>query len=134
MRIHRKPVVAALALVLLNGAASLGGHQQSETPTRVVHIVAERFTFTPSRITVDEGTTVELRITSDDTAHGFKLTGPGSIDVEIPKRGRGDRRVVFTATEVGSYTFECSRVCGAGHGFMRGTLQVKTRGPQGARP
>ena len=62
-----------------------------------------------------------------DTAHGFKLAGPHNIDVEIPKRGRGDRRVVFTPSEVGTYTFECSRICGAGHGFMRGTIHVKAR-------
>lgn len=126
----------ALLVTLLAAptAIAVDGHQQSSTPTRVVHIVAERFSFTPSRITLDEGETVELRITSDDTSHGFKLTGPAAVDVEIPKRGRGDRRVLFTGTEPGKYTFECSRVCGAGHGFMRGTLQVKAREPQGARP
>lgn len=125
-----------IVLVLLLAAAAGGardGHSQDAQP-RVIHIVAERFAFTPSRITVDAGTTVELRITSDDTAHGFKLAGPSIIDVEIPKRGRGDRRVVFTAADAGTYTFECSRVCGAGHGFMRGTLQVKAREPRGARP
>jgi cytochrome c oxidase subunit 2 len=124
-------------LTLLLTAVAVGpldGGWQGDTPPRVIHVVAERFTFTPSRISVEAGTTVELRITSDDTAHGFKLNGPSAIDVEIPKRGRGDRRVLFTAVDAGTYTFECSRVCGAGHGFMRGTLQVKARETQGARP
>jgi cytochrome c oxidase subunit 2 len=124
-------LVTLLAVIT---ATAVNEHQQSSAPARVVHIVAERFSFTPSRITLDAGETVELRITSDDTSHGFKLTGPAAVDVEIPKRGRGDRRVLFTATEPGSYAFECSRVCGAGHGFMRGTLQVRAREPQGARP
>ena len=119
--------IATLAFAVLASAASLGGHQTQVTSPRVIHIVAERFSFTPSNITMEEGTSVELRITSDDTAHGFKLAGPDNIDVEIPKRGRGDRRVVFTPTVVGTYTFECSRVCGAGHGFMRGAIQVKAR-------
>lgn len=117
--------VAALGMVMLVAAASPSGSQSP--PARVVHVVAERFSFTPSEITVDQGTLVELRLTSDDTAHGFRLIGPGDVNVEIPKRGRGDIRVTFEAKEPGTYTFECSHVCGAGHGFMRGTLRVKAR-------
>jgi cytochrome c oxidase subunit 2 len=116
--------LGAITLVLFAGAA--GGGQP--TPPTVIHIVAERFAFTPSEITVSQGATVELRVTSDDTAHGFRLLGPEEVDVEIPKRNRGDVRVRFEAREPGRYTFECSRVCGAGHSFMRGTLQVVARG------
>lgn len=117
-----------LAVVVLLASVAASSGPQSPTPApRVVHIVAERFSFTPPNITMDEGTSIELRITSEDTSHGFKLSGPDNIDVEIPKRGRGERRIVFTPTEAGTYTFECSRVCGAGHGFMRGTIRVKAR-------
>lgn len=125
-----------LAMVLLI-AASTGSRGTGERPpasaTRVVHVVAERFSFTPARITVDQGATLDLRITSDDTSHGFKLTGPHATDIEIPKRGRGEARVTFEATEPGSFRFECSRVCGAGHGFMRGTIEVKPRVPESDR-
>jgi cytochrome c oxidase subunit 2 len=114
-------------LIALAMAAAASGDQDSSP--RVIHIVAERFLFTPSEITVEEGTRVELRITSEDTSHGFRLLGPGDIDVEVPKRGRGDVRVMFEAREPGEYTFECSRVCGAGHSFMRGTLRVRMRRP-----
>jgi heme/copper-type cytochrome/quinol oxidase subunit 2 len=74
---------------------------------------------------VDRGESIELRITSEDTSHGFRLIGPGEVDVEIPKRGRGDVRVRFEASEAGTFIFECSRVCGAGHAFMRGTIHVR---------
>jgi cytochrome c oxidase subunit 2 len=110
--------------------AVLGVPASGQNPSRVVHVVAERFSFTPSELTVDEGTVLELRISSDDTAHGFKILGPpgaSDINVEIPKRGRGDVRVTFDAKEPGTYVFECSRVCGAGHGFMRGTIRVRPR-------
>ena len=122
----RRPT-AVCGLLLLAMPVMAAGHQDAPVPARVIHVVAERFLFTPSDITVDEGSVVELRITSEDTNHGFRLIGPGDINVVIPKRGRGDIRVRFEAMEPGRYTFECTRVCGAGHNFMRGTLRVKGR-------
>jgi cytochrome c oxidase subunit 2 len=88
-----------------------------------VRITAERFNFNPSEVTVSEGTTIEFHLTSDDTAHGFRILGQ-SVDVTIPKRGRGEATVTFTPPKPGSYTFECSRMCGAGHSFMRGVIKV----------
>ena len=121
----RAPVVCGVTLMLAMTAAAFG--DQGSPPARVIHVVAERFVFTPSEITVEEGDAVELRLTSEDTSHGFRLSGPGDVNVEIPKRGRGDIRVMFDAKAPGEYTFECSRICGAGHNFMRGTLRVKAR-------
>jgi cytochrome c oxidase subunit 2 len=114
----------ALALVLVSATAGQG---QPAAQPRVIHVSAERFAFNPSEITVDEGTVVELRLTSDDTDHGFRVHGLGDPNVAIPKRGRGDVRVTLEANEPGNYTFECSHVCGAGHGFMRGVIRVKPR-------
>ena len=110
-------------------AASRAGDGQ-ETPVRVVRMTAERFTFTPAEVAVDAGVEVEFRLRSDDTLHGFRIAGH-AIDVAIPKRGRGETTVRFTPPGPGRYVFECSRMCGAGHGFMRGTLIVRERG--GAR-
>jgi len=89
---------------------------------QVIEISAERFSFYPSRIEVKAGTLVEFRLTSEDTAHGFHIVDT-DVDVEIPKRARGSISVRFRA-ETGRYTFECSRVCGAGHAFMRGEIVV----------
>jgi cytochrome c oxidase subunit II len=111
-------------------ALVLTASPDGQTATKVVDVVAERFSFSPSDIVVEPGTALELRITSEDTIHGFKVSGPSGstdIDVEIPKRGRGDVRVTFAPKEAGTYVFECSRVCGAGHGFMRGTIRVRAR-------
>jgi cytochrome c oxidase subunit 2 len=118
-----------LSVLALAGGGSSSGQSQAGAP-RVVHVTAERFAFSPSEITIDQGTVLEIRLTSDDTAHGFKIVGPSGptdINVEIPKRGRGDIRVSFDAKEPGTYVFECSRVCGAGHGFMRGSIKVKAQ-------
>ena len=125
MQDRRFRALLGLAGVLLV-AVPLRGHQDRPV-ARVVYVVAERFSFTPSEITIDQGSRVELRIKSEDTTHGFRLIGPGEINVEIPRRGRGDARVAIEIAEPGDYVFECSRLCGAGHGFMRGRLRVRAK-------
>lgn len=113
-------------LMLISGALSAPGSRGPAAPpqeTTVVDVAAERFAFTPSEIRVKTGMRVEFRLKSDDTDHGFRIIGT-SINVRIPKRGRGTATVEFVPAQAGRYTFECSRLCGAGHSFMRGTLIV----------
>lgn len=93
---------------------------------RVVNVTAERFDFNPSRITVAPGEEIALHLTSDDTAHGFKISGT-DINIQIPKRGQGEAVVKFKADGAGPWKFECSRMCGAGHHFMRGEIVVKEK-------
>lgn len=100
------------------------GQESKERKTQKVNMVAERFNFTPSQIKVKEGTILEITLSSDDTFHGFRLP-VANINQIIPARGRGSVRVVFDAKEKGSYAFECSRPCGAGHTMMRGVIIVE---------
>jgi cytochrome c oxidase subunit 2 len=97
-----------------------GFSQTNSQDTQVIEISAERFSFNPSEIRVKAGTQLEIRLTSEDTMHGFRILGT-DIDLELPKRGRGVASVMFQPT-AGRYTFECSRLCGAGHSFMRGVI------------
>jgi cytochrome c oxidase subunit 2 len=108
-------VVMSEGTVLPAGASAKAGQD-----ARVIEIAAERFAFTPSEIRVKAGTPLEIRLQSDDTAHGFHIVGT-DVDIELPKRGRGVATVNFQP-QAGRYTFECSRICGAGHEFMRGVL------------
>jgi cytochrome c oxidase subunit 2 len=97
----------------------VSGFSQTDE-TQIIEISAERFSFTPSEIRVKAGTKLEIRLTSDDTMHGFHILGT-DVDLELPKRGRGVASAIFQPT-AGRYTFECSRLCGAGHSFMRGVI------------
>lgn len=115
-----------IAGVVLAAGTTAGSLARAQTPPRVIEISAERFEFWPSEITLFEGEPVVLRISSDDTLHGFRLVGTG-INVSIPKRGKGPVTVTPGALAPGRYTFECSRLCGAGHNFMRGVLNVRPR-------
>lgn len=95
-----------------------------QPPARVVRVSAERFAFSPSEITVERGTVIEFRLTSDDTDHGFRIVG-SDVNAEIPKRRRGEAVVRYVADTAGRFVIECSRPCGAGHTAMRATLVVK---------
>lgn len=116
----------AVALLIVTCVSTAPARSQSR---RVVQVTAERFTFTPSEIVVEPGEEIELRLKSDDTAHGFRIAGT-NINLMIPKRGRKEISTTLRLTEPGRYTFECSRMCGAGHNFMRGVLIVRARSSQ----
>lgn len=107
------------AVVGLAAAARPGSAAQSKP--QVIEITAERFSFTPSEFRVKADRPVEIRLESDDTDHGFKILET-DINLIIPKRGKGAATVTFQPPKPGRYVFECSKLCGAGHAFMRGTL------------
>ena len=104
--------------------ASSESPDTAEKAGRVISIVAERFTFVPSRIKLKQGEVVELRIRSLDTNHGFHIRDAG-VNVIVPKRGKGDARILFRAQEKGVFPFDCSKACGAGHTMMSGQIVVE---------
>jgi cytochrome c oxidase subunit II len=112
-----------LGVILCCGSV-LGQAPPERKADRVISIAAERFTFNPSKVTVRQGELIEFVLTSDDTDHGFRIPGAG-IDTAIPQASKGEARVRFVAREKGSFVFECSRPCGAGHNLMRGRIVVK---------
>jgi cytochrome c oxidase subunit 2 len=126
---NRNRLVCAGRVTCVAVLVILGPPSGSSQDRKVVHVTAERYAFTPSQIKVKRGTEVEFRLTSEDTNHGFRIlsapsTEGGHANVIIPKRGRGEAIVIFRADTPGRYTFECSKMCGAGHTFMRGLITV----------
>jgi len=119
--------IAFLAL-LMTGTATIAGSAvraaQGPPPPRVIEVTVERFEFWPSAITIAEDETVVLQLRSEDTQHGFHIVGTGT-NVTVPKRGKGMAIATLSGLKAGRYTFECSRLCGAGHNFMRGVLIVR---------
>ncbi len=125
MQKARYLIPAALALVIgVIYPVVAENEQPSEKPDRVISIVAERFTFVPSRIKLKEGEVVEFRIRSLDTNHGFRISD-ADVNVIVPKRGKGKARILFRAQRKGVFPFVCSKACGAGHTMMRGHIVVE---------
>lgn len=118
-----KMLIACVTAVAALGATGSRQAPEREPRSQLVEISAERFSFTPSEIKATVGITLRIRLKSDDTVHGFHIIG-SDVNIEIPKRGRGVTNVSFTPDKPGRYEFECSRLCGAGHGFMHGVIIV----------
>lgn len=89
---------------------------------KVFNLVAKQFDFTPSTITVNEGDTVKINVTSKDVPHGFVIPDFGVNKVINPNTTVS---VEFIANKKGTFTFRCSVYCGEGHPGMSGTLVVK---------
>ena len=117
-------VILLLSAVTASGASrSRSTAPEATQDVQTVEISAERFSFTPSEIRTKVGARGEFKIRSDDTDHGFRILGT-DINIRIPKRGQGVVTVPFQPAKAGRYTFECSKLCGAGHSFMRGAIIV----------
>ena len=105
----------ALAL----GAAILPPVRAAEP--RVVRIVAKRFTYTPSEVTLRKGEPVILELVSTDRVHGFKLP---AFKIRTDVRPNDAVRIPITPDRTGTFTFACDVFCGDGHDDMSGTVVV----------
>jgi len=105
------------------GTFAVGGGNGSVPPRPVKEFVmtAKKFEFNPSRIEVNKGDEVVIRIRSLDVTHGFKLDEFG-VSERVDKT---EVEVRFAATRAGEFPYYCSVFCGTGHGAMRGLLIVK---------
>jgi cytochrome c oxidase subunit 2 len=112
---------AAAGFVAIAAMAALYASQEAEP--RVVEVVARRFAFEPSLVTVGVGERVRLVVTSADGVHGLEIK-QFKVKKEVP---RGGQPVVieFTASEPGEFPVLCSEYCGNGHGEMKGVLIVQ---------
>ena len=91
------------------------------TPHRI-EVVAKRFRFQPSELTVKQGEPVLLVVKSEDVGHGLRFKEL-NVDVKTPKNG-GTAQVQFTPAVAGDFVGHCSVFCGTGHGSMILTLHV----------
>jgi cytochrome c oxidase subunit II len=98
--------------------SNLGAVRASDGSS-TIHMIAEKYVFVPACVTAPVGVPIRLRITSADSAHGFKIAGsevktvPGSV-TEIHLR----------LPTVGKYEFYCDEFCGPGHHAMMGRIMA----------
>ena len=111
--------------VMLFFAVSFGF---AEEEVQEVAVIARRWEFFPSTITVRKDVPVKIHITTVDVPHGFSLPdfSQGSWVVSSDKLKKGEI-VTFTYTfpDAGEFTYACNVFCGTGHTEMKGKIIVE---------
>lgn len=75
--------------------------------------------------TIQAGSPVEFRVTSEDVNHGFALYAPdGRIVTQIQAMPGYTNKLVHTFAEPGTYKVMCLEYCGVGHVPMIADLTV----------
>jgi len=112
-----------LAVILVLAAAlALPAKVRANEEPRIVELVAKRFEFSPSTLTLKKGETVKLRVRSEDVTHGLFLRAL-KIDTDIVPGQT--QELTVTPETAGSFTAICHHFCGSGHGGMKLTVVVE---------
>lgn len=122
---RRSPVqlgTAAMLLAVLAMAAPTPHLSAAGPETQRVTLQAKKFEWTPERIEMRVGETLELSLESLDVKHGFKCKGLGIKPVKF-KKGQ-PVTLTLTPQKPGTYRFACANFCGLGHGRMKGEIVV----------
>jgi len=89
----------------------------------VIMRTAEHGNISPRVIRVKKGDVVQLRITSEDVAHGFRIK---EFDVKVYPINPGKFETVeFVAEEAGTFNFVCNITCSPRHNEVKGQLIVE---------
>ena len=109
------------AILAIAGSLALVRPVTAADEPRRIEITAQRFSYSPSEITVKKGEPVVLVFHSEDVTHGIKFHEL-DLGIEIPKGKESELK--FTPDQAGDFIGHCSRFCGIGHGSMTFTLHV----------
>jgi heme/copper-type cytochrome/quinol oxidase subunit 2 len=93
----------------------------AKTGETVVKLVAQRYHFTPDKITLKRGQPVVLAIASVDFVHGFKVP---ALDIRVDLPPGTVTEVRLTPQKSGKFDFLCDNFCGSGHEDMSGSIVV----------
>jgi cytochrome c oxidase subunit 2 len=105
------------------GAALIlwGAPVTSQAKVQRIEIVASRFSYSPSEITLEKGKPVVLVFRSTDVTHGFKFK---EMHVQCDIKKGKETEVKFTPLEVGHFVAKCAHFCGKGHGSMKLRIDI----------
>jgi len=122
MNLGQKGLRIAAAIAVL-GVGSLVTYAVAQAAPRakVIKIVAKRFDYGPSHLTLKKGVPVVLELTTRDVFMGFNLPDFNVRADIVPEKVT---RVTFVPDKTGTFTFLCDVFCGTGHEQMQGTLTV----------
>ena len=113
----------ALAVSGVAGAQVATTDDKAPRPEdRVIKVVAKKFVFVPSEITLKKGQPVVFELTTLDFGHGFKIP---ELDFRADFVPDVVTTVRLTPSKAGKFEFLCDNFCGSGHEEMDGHLTVE---------
>jgi cytochrome c oxidase subunit II len=98
--------------VLLAGVIAPAG--RSSAPRRI-EITVNRFSYSPSEITLKKGEPVVLVLKSSDVTHGLEIK---DLNVKMDVKKGQATEINVTPEKTGNFEGKCSHFCGKGHGSM----------------
>jgi len=119
---YRRAVARGIALMAVALTLASPFPMRAQGTPRIVEITAKRFEFTPKEITLKQGETVTLRLTTEDVTHGFFMKTLGIDAVIEPGHST---EITITPQTTGSFTTICDHFCGEGHGNMHMKIVVE---------
>ena len=88
---------------------------------KTIEVVARRFDYTPSELTLKLGAPVVLELTSDDVPMGFNLPDFALRGDMLPGK---ITKIRFVPNKTGTFVFYCDVFCGSRHEEMQGVITV----------
>ena len=123
--------VARIAVVIIVFGASLvvvaTRWAHNDGVLEVHAAMPERGGWLPSNINAKVDQPLNLRLISDDVVHGFALGQSDLVPVDVLPGIPTE--ITLNFDQPGTYTFYCTRWCGANHWRMRGTITVDGANP-----
>jgi cytochrome c oxidase subunit 2 len=110
-----------LLLQAAAGVAALGAAALARSQEKVIKILAKKFEYVPSEITIEKGVPVVLEFTTDDVTMGFYSKELNASAEIVPGKAT---RVRIVPEKAGTYEFICDVFCGEGHEDMAGKIHV----------
>lgn len=117
----QKFVLAALISASLIAQQCFVSDTHAQAAPRQIEVLAKRFSFTPSELTLKKGEPVVIVLKSEDATHGIRVKELG-IDFKAAK-GQTNQ-VTITPDKTGDFAGHCSSFCGSGHGSMALTVHI----------
>ena len=107
-------------IVMINSIIATNATQPNKTVE--MNLTAEKYEFSPNKITVSVGTNLTIILHSKDRIHGFYLEG---YDLTQTICNEHYFTISFIANKAGTFIFKCNEpACGPYHPYMVGSLTV----------
>lgn len=120
MQLKRRQFTLVCGGFLL-GAGTIGMRASAQPKEQVIQIVARKFSYSPSQLTLKRGIPVVLELTTADVLMGFNAPDFQARADIIPGQVA---KVRLVPDRIGTFTFLCDVFCGSGHETMNGTIIV----------